>query len=59
VVPIAPDDRRDLTALIGQCLESSVGRFFLLPLRDLPLTESGKVRRQALKDMFAAIIPPS
>jgi len=58
VVPVAADERRDLTALVGQCI-GSLGRFFLLPMRELPLTESGKVRRSVLKEMFASKIPKS
>ncbi len=58
VVPVAADEPRDLTALVRECL-GSLGRFHLLPMRDLPLTESGKVRRSALKEMFAAMSPTS
>lgn len=58
VVPVAEDERRDLTALVGQCL-GPAERFFLLPLRSLPLTESGKIRRSAVKELFAAMSPPS
>lgn len=56
ILPSAEDDPRDFASLVGPCIGMLASEFFLMKLRALPLTESGKIRRQDLKEIFAAAI---
>lgn len=53
VVPDASADPSDLLRRIGAALDPALGRSWLRTVEALPVTASGKVRREALKELFA------
>jgi len=59
-VAVVPDASADPSALLNSvraALDPSFGWVWLLALKQLPLTASGKVQRSAVKEIFAAMRP--